>query len=171
MSLSYPDVNLFINGQWRPGNSKKWSNVINPATEDIAGKFAVAETSDLDEALEAADTAFKSWKKVAPFARYKIMRAAAELLRQRADYVARIMTIEQGKPLAEAKGETLLGADTIDWFAEEGRRAYGRIIPSQMENVNQIVIKEPVGPVAAFSPWNFPINQAVRKISGAIAAG
>ena len=171
MSLSYPDINLLINGKWRPGNSKKWSNVVNPATEQIVGKFAVAETIDLDESLEAADTAFKRWKKVAPFTRYKMMRSAAELLRQRADKIARIMTIEQGKPLAEAKGETLLGADTIDWFAEEGRRAYGRVIPSQMENVNQIVIKEPVGPVAAFSPWNFPINQAVRKISGAIAAG
>ncbi len=171
MSLSYPDINLLINGKWRPGNSKKWSNVVNPATEEIVGKFAVAETIDLDESLEAADTAFKRWKKVAPFTRYKMMRSAAELLRQRVDEIARIMTIEQGKPLAEAKGETLLGADTIDWFAEEGRRAYGRVIPSQMENVNQIVIKEPVGPVAAFSPWNFPINQAVRKISGAIAAG
>jgi succinate-semialdehyde dehydrogenase/glutarate-semialdehyde dehydrogenase len=85
--------------------------------------------------------------------------------------VAKIMTIEQGKPIAEAKGETMLGADTIDWYAEEGRRAYGRVIPSQLANVNQIIIKEPVGPVAAFSPWNFPINQAVRKISGAVAAG
>ncbi|MDG2474417.1 MAG: NAD-dependent succinate-semialdehyde dehydrogenase [Paracoccaceae bacterium] len=171
MSLSYPDTSLFINGKWRSASSNEWSNVINPATEEIVGKFAVAQTTDLDEALDAANLAYKTWKKVAPFARYKIMRAAAELLRQRADNVARIMTIEQGKPIAEAKGETLLGADTIDWFAEEGRRAYGRIIPSQIQNVNQIVIKEPVGPVAAFSPWNFPINQAVRKISGAIAAG
>jgi len=99
------------------------------------------------------------------------MRRAADLLRERAESVAKIMTIEQGKPIAEAKGETMLGADTIDWYAEEGRRAYGRVIPSQLANVNQIIIKEPVGPVAAFSPWNFPINQAVRKISGAVAAG
>ena len=91
MSLSYPDINLFINGKWRPGNSKKWSNVVNPATEEIVGKFAVAETIDLDESLEAADTAFKSWKKVAPFARYKMMRSAAELLRQRADEIAGII--------------------------------------------------------------------------------
>ena len=171
MSSSYPDTNLYINGKWRSGASNKWSDVIDPANEEVVGKFAVADNVDLDEALEAANIAFNSWRKIAPFARYKIMRKAADLLRQRADTVAQIMTIEQGKPIAEAKGETLLGADTIDWFAEEGRRAYGRIIPSQMENVNQIVVKEPVGPVAAFSPWNFPINQAVRKISGAIAAG
>lgn len=171
MSASYPNTELFINGKWRAASSNDWLDVINPATEENIGKVAVAQISDLDEALDAASAAFKLWRNTPPFARYKIMRRAADLLRERADSVAKIMTIEQGKPIAEAKGETMLGADTIDWYAEEGRRAYGRVIPSQLANVNQIIIKEPVGPVAAFSPWNFPINQAVRKISGAVAAG
>ena len=171
MSVSYSNTELFINGKWRAASSNDWLDVINPATEESVGKVAVAQISDLDEALDAANAAFKLWRKTPPFARYKIMRRAADLLRERADSVAKIMTIEQGKPIAEAKGETMLGADTIDWYAEEGRRTYGRVIPSQLANVNQIIIKEPVGPVAAFSPWNFPINQAVRKISGAVAAG
>jgi succinate-semialdehyde dehydrogenase/glutarate-semialdehyde dehydrogenase len=171
MSVSNPNTELFINGKWRAAISNDWLDVINPATEESVGKVAVAQISDLDEALDAANAAFKLWRNTPPFARYKIMRRAADLLRERADSVAKIMTIEQGKPIAEAKGETMLGADTIDWYAEEGRRAYGRVIPSQLANVNQIIIKEPVGPVAAFSPWNFPINQAVRKISGAVAAG
>ena len=171
MTVSYPNTELFINGKWRAASSNDWLDVINPATEESVGKVAVAQISDLDEALDAANAAFKLWRNTPPFARYKIMRRAADLLRERADSVAKIMTIEQGKPIAEATGETMLGADTIDWYAEEGRRAYGRVIPSQLANVNQIIIKEPVGPVAAFSPWNFPINQAVRKISGAVAAG
>ena len=171
MSSSYPNTELHINGKWRSALKKEWIDVINPATEEVVGKVALSRKEDLNEALEAASKAFKSWKKTAPFVRYKIMRKAADILRERAQNIAEIMTIEQGKPIPEAKGETMLGADTIDWFAEESRRAYGRIIPSQMENVNQMVLKEPVGPVAAFSPWNFPINQAVRKISGAIAAG
>src|SRR6266480_406862 len=99
------------------------------------------------------------------------MRKAADILRGRADEIAAVMTMEQGKPIFEAKMETLAGADIIDWFAEEGRRAYGRIIPARAEGYYQLAIKEPVGPVAAFTPWNFPINQAVRKISGALAAG
>jgi succinate-semialdehyde dehydrogenase/glutarate-semialdehyde dehydrogenase len=95
----------------------------------------------------------------------------AELIRQRVDEIAPIMTMEQGKPVIEAKGETLLAADIIDWMAEEGRRTYGRIVPARLENVYQLVMKEPVGPVAAFTPWNFPINQVVRKASAAIATG
>ena len=105
------------------------------------------------------------------FDRSKVMRKAADILRERADNIARLLTMEQGKPLAEASGEVLAGADVIDWFAEEARRAYGRVIPARAEGVYQLVIKEPVGPVAAFTPWNFPINQVVRKLSAALAAG
>ena len=128
-------------------------------------------TADLDRALEAAEKGFEVWRRVSAFDRSKLMRKAADLLRERADTIARLMTMEQGKPLAEAKGETLAGADVIDWFAEEARRAYGRVIPARAEGVYQLVVKEPVGPVAAFTPWNFPINQVVRKLSGALAAG
>ena len=171
MTTTFPNTQLFINGIWQDAEKAEWLEVVDPATEDVVGKVALARTADLDLALEAAEKAFRTWKEVAPFARYKMMRKAGDLIRERADYIARLMTIEQGKPLFEAKGETMLAADTIDWYAEEGRRAYGRIIPSQFTGVNQMVIREPVGVVAAFSPWNFHINQAVRKISGAVAAG
>ncbi|MBD3813732.1 MAG: polynucleotide adenylyltransferase PcnB, partial [Betaproteobacteria bacterium] len=109
-------------------------------------------------ALEAAEKGFQQWRKVSPFDRYKIMRKAANLMRERADTIASIMTREQGKPLAEAKMETMAAADVIDWFSEEARRTYGQIIPARAPGVMQMAIKLPVGPVAAFTPWNFPIN-------------
>ncbi len=146
-------------------------DVVNPATAQKIGTVAHASRADLDRALVAADRAFKTWSRVAAFERYKIMRTAAEIVRQRSDAIAEIMTLEEGKPLAQAKRETLSGADIIDWCAEEGRRAYGWIVPARSEGVQQNVVRTPVGPVAAFTPWNFPINQAVRKISAAIAAG
>ncbi len=167
----YADVSLHIDGAWVKAASGKTIPVLNPATEEVIGTVAHAGRDDLDRALAAADRGFKAWRKVSVFDRYKIMRKAADLLRSRADDIARIMTLEQGKPLAEAKGETLAGADVIDWFAEEGRRAYGRVIPARVDGVHQLVIKEPVGPVAAFTPWNFPINQVVRKASAALATG
>jgi succinate-semialdehyde dehydrogenase/glutarate-semialdehyde dehydrogenase len=167
----YPEVKLHIAGSWRQGSSGDRLPVINPATEERIGSVPVATREDLDLALEAADRGFKAWRNVSVFERSKVMRKAADLLRERVDTIARIMTLEQGKPLAEARGETLGGADTIDWFAEEGRRAYGRVIPARAEGVLQLVIKEPVGPVAAFTPWNFPINQAVRKVSAALCTG
>src|SRR5690606_30373769 len=127
--------------------------------------------ADLDRALAAASRAFLEWRQVSPYERSKLMRKAADLLRQRAEAIAPLMTREQGKPLAEALAETVGSADHIDWYAEEGRRAYGRLIPARAPGVRQIVVKEPVGPVAGFSPWNFPVSQAVRKIAGAVAAG
>lgn len=130
-----------------------------------------ASRDDLDRALEAAAEGFEIWRKVAAFDRYRMMRKAADLIRSRAADIASIMTLEQGKPLSESNAETLLAADIIDWLAEEGRRAYGRIVPARFGNVAQLVTKEPVGAVAAFTPWNFPINQAVRKISASLAAG
>ncbi len=133
--------------------------------------MAHAERADLDRALEAADKGFKAWRKVSAFDRSKLMRKAAGLLRDRAEAIAPLLTMEQGKPLPEAKGEVLAGADVIDWFAEEARRTYGRVIPARAEGIYQLVVKEPVGPAAAFTPWNFPINQVVRKLSCALAAG
>jgi len=144
---------------------------MNPATGEEGGTVAWAEREDLDLALAAVERGFLTWKKISAFERSKIMRSAAGLVRERVDAIARELTAEQGKPIAEAKMEVLAGADIIDWFAEEARRTYGRVIPARAEGVYQLVVKEPVGPVAAFSPWNFPINQAVRKISAALAAG
>ncbi|NBX91076.1 MAG: aldehyde dehydrogenase family protein, partial [Betaproteobacteria bacterium] len=167
----YPHIQLFIDGHWREGSGARSLPVHNPATAQVMGQVACAETQDLAEAVAAAERGFEVWRRTSAFERYKIMRKAAQLLRDRADLVARLMTLEQGKPLGEAKMEIMAGADTIDWFAEEGRRAYGRVIPARQHDVYQLVVKEPVGPVAAFTPWNFPINQIVRKLSAALAAG
>ena len=167
----YPHIQLYIDGHWREGAAARSLPVHNPATGTVLGQVACAETSDLEEVATAAERGFAVWKRISAFDRYKTMRKAAQLLRDRVEHVARLMTLEQGKPLAEARMEIMAGADTIDWFAEEGRRAYGRVIPARQHDVYQLVIKEPVGPVAAFTPWNFPINQIVRKLSSALAAG
>ena len=171
MSQQYPDTQLFLNGEWRDSLSKETLEIINPATEEVIGKVSHARKEDLDLALKAADNAFNEWKHVSAYDRSKILRKAADIVRSRADKIATLMTLEQGKPLAEAKGETLGAADSIDWYAEEGRRAYGRIIPSRASGIFQYVFKEPVGVVAAFTPWNFPLNQVVKKIAAAFAAG
>jgi succinate-semialdehyde dehydrogenase / glutarate-semialdehyde dehydrogenase len=167
----YSDVLLFIDGQWTKAAGGRTIPVVNPATGEPIGTVAHADKSDLDRALEAADKGFRAWRKVSAFDRSKVMRKAANLLRERVDAIAPLLTLEQGKPLGDSKGEALAGADVIDWFAEEARRAYGRVIPARAEGVYQLVVKEPVGPVAAFTPWNFPINQVVRKLSCALAAG
>jgi succinate-semialdehyde dehydrogenase / glutarate-semialdehyde dehydrogenase len=169
--MTYPQVNLHIDGAWVKGAGGKSEPVLNPATGDSIGDVPHADKADLDRALAAAEKGFKAWRKVSAYDRYKLMRKAADIFRSRIDEIAAVLTLEQGKPLAEAKGEAMAGADVIDWFAEEARRAYGRVIPARGEGIYQIVVKEPVGPVAAFTPWNFPINQAVRKISAAVATG
>lgn len=167
----YPTLALHIAGRWRDASTGETLPVLNPATAEPIGQLPVASRDDLDEALEAAKRGFKAWRAVSAYDRAKIMRKAADLLRERVDAITKIMTMEQGKPLVEAKLEIMNGADTIDWFAEEGKRAYGRVVPGRAEGVLQIVTKEPVGPVAAFTPWNFPINQAVRKVSAALCTG
>ena len=167
----YPNTQLLINGQWCNAVAGRNLPVVNPATGATIGQVAYAEHADLDQALEAATKGFAVWRKVSAFDRSKIMRKAAQLLRDRVDHVAQCMTMEQGKPLGEAKLEILNGADIIDWFAEEARRTYGQVIPARAEGVYQLLVREPVGPVAAFTPWNFPINQVVRKLSMAVAAG
>lgn len=167
----YPNVQLLIDGTWGPAEGGRTIDVVNPATGEKIGTVPHASKGDLDRALEAAEKGFKVWRKVSAFDRSKLMRKAADILRSRADDIARLLTMEQGKPVGEAKMEVMAGADVIDWFAEEARRAYGRVIPARAEGVYQLVIKEPVGPVAAFTPWNFPINQVVRKLSAGLAAG
>jgi len=168
---SYPDTKLLIDGEWRDALDGRTINVVDPATDEVIGRVAHASRPDLDAAVAAVDKGFRVWSRTSAFDRSKLMRRAADLLRQRADAIAIVMTREQGKPLAEARGEILAGADIIDWFAEEARRTYGWVIPARQPGVMQTAIKLPVGPVAAFTPWNFPINQVVRKLSGALAAG
>lgn len=168
---AYPDTQLLIDGAWRPAAEGRTIPVVDPATGETIGTVAHATRVDLDAAVAAVEKAGPQWAATSAFARSKIMRRAADLLRARKDAIAWIMTREQGKPLPEAAGEILAGADVIDWFAEEARRAYGQVIPARDPGVMQTAIKLPVGPVAAFTPWNFPINQVVRKLSAALAAG
>lgn len=167
----YPDIKLFIDGEWTEGTSGKSEAIVNPATGKVLARLAHAGAQDLDQALHAVDKGFKTWRRVSAFDRSKLLRKAGELIRSRADAIAELMTLEQGKPLGEARMEATLAGDTMDWFAEETRRSYGQVVPARADGVLQLVVKEPVGPVAAFTPWNFPINQAVRKVSAALAAG
>jgi len=167
---SYSDTQLFIDGRWRDG-SKPRLPVLNPATEEMIGTLAHAGQADLDEALAAAQRGFEVWRRTGALERSKLIRRASEILRGRIDTIATLMTLEQGKPLVESRAEATGAADTIEWFAEETRRTYGRIVPARAMNVTQMVVKEPVGVAAAFTPWNFPLNQAVRKVSAALAAG
>jgi succinate-semialdehyde dehydrogenase/glutarate-semialdehyde dehydrogenase len=172
MAISgYADTQLLINGEWCEAASGKTIDVLNPATGQTIGTVAHAGIADLERAVSAAQRGFAIWRKVPAFERATIMRKAAALVRERAEAIARLMTQEQGKPLAEARIEMSSAADVIEWFADEGRRVYGRIVPPRNLAVQQTVVKEPVGPVAAFTPWNFPVNQVVRKLSAALATG
>lgn len=132
------DVSLHIAGRWRSGGGGETLAILNPATGDPVGRVAVATRADLDEALEAAERGSAAWRRVSAFDRSRVLRRAAALMRERAEDIARTMTREQGKPLAEARIETGVAADIIEWFAEEGRRAYGRVIPARAEGVLQI---------------------------------
>ena len=166
-----PLVRLLIAGQWRGGETGEERAVSNPATGERIGSVACAGMRDLDEAVAAAVRGFESWRDLPAQQRRGLMHKAARLLRERSDRVARLLTLEQGKTLPEAKGEVEMAADIIEWFADEGCRVYGRIVPSRQLQVVQQVVREPVGPVAAFTPWNFPVNQVVRKLSAALATG
>ncbi|MCO5066595.1 MAG: NAD-dependent succinate-semialdehyde dehydrogenase [Rhizobiaceae bacterium] len=166
----YP-IRLFINGEWRDGSGGETIDIVNPATGGVVGTVAVATRADLDDALACAEKAFSEWSGTSAFDRYKLLRKAADLLRARTEDVARLITIEQGKPLGEARLEIGLAIDVIDWCAEEARRTYGRVIPARLSKVRQVLLHEPVGPVAAFTPWNFPVSQLARKLGAALAAG
>jgi succinate-semialdehyde dehydrogenase / glutarate-semialdehyde dehydrogenase len=170
-TATYTDTLLLIDGEWCASASGKTIDVVNPATGNVIGKVSHAGVADLQRAVAAAQRGFEAWRKVPAFDRAAMMRKAAALLRERADSIARLMTQEQGKPFAEARIEVMSGADIIDWFADEGRRVYGRIVPPRNLAAQQTVVKEPVGPVAAFTPWNFPVNQVVRKLSAALTTG
>jgi len=167
----YTDLGLYIDGKWLNGDGRKGEDVINPATGKTLAHLPHASTADLDAALDAAVGGFAQWKTTSAYDRSRILRKAADLLRERHDHVAEGMVQEQGKIYAEARAEVLTSADIIDWYAEEGRRTYGRIVPGRQKGVRQLVVHEPVGVVAAFTPWNFPVLTPVRKIAGALAAG
>jgi succinate-semialdehyde dehydrogenase/glutarate-semialdehyde dehydrogenase len=167
----YPDTQLFIDGAWTDAFDSSAFPVVNPATGETIAHAAEAGLPDLERATFAAHRAFRDWKRLPPLERSRILRSAAALIRERAERVATFITLEQGKPLFEAIAEVKVAADTIEWFAEEGRRAYGRIVPARDPAIQQLVVKEPVGPAVVLTPWNFPLNQATRKVAAALAAG
>jgi len=169
--VMYANLELFIDGKWLGGNGRGGEDVINPATEKPLAHLPHASHADLDHALEAAKNGFAIWRATSAYDRAKIMRKAADLVRERYDLISKILVQEQGKVYPEARAEVITSADIIEWYAEEGRRAYGRVVPGRGKGVRQIVLQEPVGVVAAFTPWNFPTLTPARKIGGALAAG
>lgn len=167
----YSDTRLFIGSQWRDGGAGQTVPVHDPATGGVIGRVAMATLSDLAEAVACGKRGFVRWKSVSAVERALALRQAATLLRDRVDKIAPLITREQGKPLGEARGEVLFSAEVIEWFADEGRRAYGRVIPARGENVSALALVEPLGLIAGLTPWNYPVGQAVRKIAIALAAG
>jgi len=170
MTTQYPEIALYIDGQWGQGSGGRGDDVINPATEEVLGRVPFAEPGDVDRAIAAAKAAFPTWRDAGPDFRSSILLRASALLHQRADEIGRVMTLEEGKPLGEAAGEVHRAATLLQWDTEEGRRAYGRIIPSGPDEILSVRMV-PVGPVGAFVPWNFPAGGPMRKIAAALAAG
>jgi succinate-semialdehyde dehydrogenase/glutarate-semialdehyde dehydrogenase len=165
-----PELQLYIAGEWRGANGRDTQAVLNPATGESLGELPHATSQDLDDALEASERGFVAWRATPPEARAAVLVRTAALLRERADAIAAILTLEQGKPLAEARGEPLYAAAILDFHAGEAVRNYGRVLP-RAPGLRSMVVKQPVGPVAAFCAWNFPVINPVRKISPALAAG
>jgi succinate-semialdehyde dehydrogenase/glutarate-semialdehyde dehydrogenase len=164
---NYPNLQLFIDGEWK---SRDGQPVLNPADDSVLGTVPHATRADLDAALEAAEKGFKVWSRTSPAKRAEIILKAAQLMRERIEELAVAMTLEQGKPIAQSRLEILRACEIIEWDAQEGRRIYGRIIPSE-PGMRHSVLRQPIGVVAAFSPWNFPTSSPARKVGGALSAG
>lgn len=167
----YQKLALYIDGKFIEAEGRKTQEVINPSNREVLGHLPHATDEDLQSALLSAERAFASWKKSSPTERSTILRKVAQLTRDRAPEIARNMTLDQGKPLSESLGELISCADHADWHAEECRRIYGRVITPRNPNVRQFVLREPIGVCVAFTPWNFPYNQAIRKVAAAVGAG
>ncbi|RWJ05737.1 NAD-dependent succinate-semialdehyde dehydrogenase [Mesorhizobium sp.] len=172
MQTTYDEeIRLLVDGEWTLGTSGKSSDLYNPATGEVIGSVPHASTGDLDHALDATAKAFKVWKNTTPAERGAILNRAAELMEKDIDRIARILTMEGGKTLSESKWELTFAIESLRWYAEEGRRAYGRVVPGRILSHRQLVLKEPVGPSAAFAAWNYPSSNVIRKIGGGLAAG
>jgi succinate-semialdehyde dehydrogenase / glutarate-semialdehyde dehydrogenase len=164
------DLKLFINGSWRAGEGRDSFPVVNPVTAEPIAELPLATEADLDEALETARRTYPEWRATEVDKRSAILRKAAKLLKERSEEIGRTLTMEQGKPFAEARGEVLGSAQLFEWYGEEIKRDYGRVLvrpPGQLSRV----MREPVGPVATFTPWNFPIYLLAKKVAAALAAG
>ena len=169
--FQYDDLFLFIDGEWIEAGDRDTSPVINPATGRVIGRIPHATIQDLDRALGVAEASFAVWSKTPAYSRAKILKRATDLIRARARHIERLMTTEEGKALHEAEYEIAAAADYFEWFAEQGKRAYGRVVPSRRSEVQQLVKRQPIGPVAAFTPWNFPGITPSRKLAAALSAG
>ena len=167
----YSKFGQFIDGKWQLSSNKETYDVINPATEEVIGKASKASSVDVDKALKSAQKGFSIWKKFSPWNRAAIIRKIADLMRKKDNQLAKWMTLETGKPLKESLAEVSGSADIFEWNSEETKRIYGQTVQSRFENTRVIINYEPVGVVAALSPWNFPLVLAARKISTALAAG
>src|SRR3990170_3496914 len=164
------DLKLFIDGSWRAGEDRDHFTVVNPVTGSGIAELPLATDADLEEALAAADRSWPEWRSTDADKRGAILHKTADLLRERADHIGATLTQEQGKPIAEAKAEVLGSAQLFDWYAEEIKRDYGRTLVRPAGQLSR-VIRQPVGPTATFTPWNFPIYLLAKKISAALAAG
>ncbi len=167
----YKKFGQFINGKWHKSEKNETYNVINPATEEVIGQASKASTVDVEKALKSAEKGFEIWKKFSPWDRAIVIRKIADLIRKKNNELAKWMTLETGKPLAEGLAEVSASADIFEWNSEETKRIYGQTVQSRFENTRIIINYEPIGVVAALSPWNFPLILAARKISTALAAG
>lgn len=168
---AYPELNLFINGTWRQGSGGASEPVLNPATEDVLAEVPHVTTEDLDAALAAAAKGFNTWRTTPPHERCRIMCQAAAFIRERVEAIAMALTLENGKPLAEARMEVLGSADILEFSGEQAKRIFGDIVPGRAPGVRHLVHREPVGVTLSFTPWNFPINTMARKIGPALSAG
>jgi len=167
----YSKFGQFIDGKWQSSSKKETYDVFNPSTEELIGKASKASSLDVEKALVSAEKGFSIWKKFSPWERASVIRKIADLIRKKEEELAKWMTLETGKPLSEGLAEVSGSADIFEWNAEETKRIYGQTVQSRFENTRIIINYEPVGVVAAFSPWNFPLVLAARKISTALAAG
>jgi succinate-semialdehyde dehydrogenase/glutarate-semialdehyde dehydrogenase len=166
----YPRLALYIDGAWQEGEGGTGPVILNPATEAVLARLPMASVQQLSAAASSSWRGFERWRDTPPEMRAEVLLAAARLLKERAAQIAPVMTLEHGKPLLEARGEVVRSAQFLEWCANEGRRAYGRIIPGA-PGMRQMVLRKPVGPVAAFTPWNFPLLAPVAKAAAALAAG
>ncbi len=166
----YTDLKLYIDGEWIGAERRRTHRVVNPATGGSLGELPLADAADLDRALAATERAFRQWKRSTPEERSRVLKGTAQLMRERVDHIARVATLEEGKPLRETRAETLAAANLFEFFGEECRRAYGKVLV-RPTGTRSLVVKEPIGPVAAFAPWNFPVINPARKLAAPIAAG
>ncbi|MFT5320409.1 MAG: succinate-semialdehyde dehydrogenase/glutarate-semialdehyde dehydrogenase [Pseudohongiellaceae bacterium] len=167
----YPELQLFIAGEWVSKGDRKSEEVLNPATGEVLGELPHATEADLERALAAAEEGFKVWRDKLPEERSAVLRKAAALMRDRAEQITTVASLESGKPIMQSRMELKMSTEVLEWYAEEGRRAYGRVLTQRQPGSRMYVVKEPVGPVAAFAPWNFPLGNPARKMGASLAAG